>query len=570
MDRRIAFTFEVPYVEDFLYTSRYQMIALGQLCRALVTTDIGLRGLPCVPNSPADLTVIVEPGEVYKEEDVDDTAYGSIPADTTRQIIKQGIIWDDTQLTCPAPTTPGNSVKQLVQITYEEEDTDALSRQFFDGTTVTNQTVEQVRLGKCVVELETGTEAPTGTEVIPTPDSGYAGAWVVTIAHGQTTITAGDIAEYPNAPFIEHTIIDSASKKEVQRSAFNYAAATGPADAYVVALTPAITAYTDGLTIDAKINITNTGDSTLDAGAGAKQIVDLRGAIMTANDLRLNEIETFKFNTTLDKWVLQSFLAVDIPPLMPTSFSGVHCKQIGGDPAHDIEFGIGGGRGEKNLANCILTAPIIKQIDANWAEGNNAGGFPSGITIANGQWYHRFIISKLNGETDAGWDSSPTAVNLLADAVSAGYVDYHRVGSTKLNVGATTIRDFIETVTLGGARITYWETVDLTNKPVFPGATVTSLAALDVPPDVKTTAVFTAGCDTNTGDTSIYFSDPDQASQTPNHTTGFSDNVIENPPTFFGTRHKIRTNTASQVRFTKEGAWGGASNLSFYTIGWEE
>ena len=62
---------------------------------------------------------------------------------------------------------------------------------------------------------------------------------------------------------------------EIQKSAFNVAGTdTGTADAYVVALTPAVTSYTDGLLVafnPANPNVTNS--PTLDAGAGPEAML---------------------------------------------------------------------------------------------------------------------------------------------------------------------------------------------------------------------------------------------------------------------------------------------------------
>jgi hypothetical protein len=72
-----------------------------------------------------------------------------------------------------------------------------------------------------------------------------------------------------------------------------------------------------------------------------------------------------------------------------------------------------------------LTSALVKQIDANWAAGTNQGGFPSGLVLAADTTYRIYLIS--NGSTvDAGFDTSSTAANLLADA--SGYTYYREIG----------------------------------------------------------------------------------------------------------------------------------------------
>jgi hypothetical protein len=64
--------------------------------------------------------------------------------------------------------------------------------------------VSQAQTRKCgvAVQVKAGTAATTGSQVTPTPDAGYIGLWVVTVANGQTTITSGNISLYPGAPLV--------------------------------------------------------------------------------------------------------------------------------------------------------------------------------------------------------------------------------------------------------------------------------------------------------------------------------------------------------------------------------
>lgn len=73
---------------------------------------------------------------------------------------------------------------------------------------------------------------------------------------------------------------------QVQQSAFNTGLDSGVADAYVVTLSPAVTAYTQGLMVTFVANADNiTVTPTLDAGAGTNQIVLLNGALLAAGDI---------------------------------------------------------------------------------------------------------------------------------------------------------------------------------------------------------------------------------------------------------------------------------------------
>lgn len=197
-DRTLVYQNEVPFTVDILQSQKNYYEALSAFMSTILGTSTGLNELACVPSSPPALTVDVEPGQIYIMAQTDPTAYGDIPADTT-QILKQGILAAATTLNTPAPATPGDSIKYLIQFAYSQVDGVPVNRTFYAAA---SSVVDTQRQDLCVVDVKAGTPAPTGTEVTPTPDAGYVGGWVVTVANGQATVTSGDIAEYPGAPFI--------------------------------------------------------------------------------------------------------------------------------------------------------------------------------------------------------------------------------------------------------------------------------------------------------------------------------------------------------------------------------
>ena len=76
-----------------------------------------------------------------------------------------------------------------------------------------------------------------------------------------------------------------------------YAAATGSANAYAVTLDPAPTGYVDGMAVAVKINVDNTGASTLNVnGLGAKPIKKPNGNDVAAGNLKAGSIYTFRYN----------------------------------------------------------------------------------------------------------------------------------------------------------------------------------------------------------------------------------------------------------------------------------
>src|SRR4051812_10089360 len=107
MDREIIYVGQIPLDTDQLKQNKNTMIGLGYALQAILGTGTVVDGLACTATSPAGLTVNVAPGSIYSLQNVDGTAYGSLAPDTTHQIVKQGLVLDTTNLSCPAPGTVG-------------------------------------------------------------------------------------------------------------------------------------------------------------------------------------------------------------------------------------------------------------------------------------------------------------------------------------------------------------------------------------------------------------------------------------------------------------------------------
>lgn len=76
-----------------------------------------------------------------------------------------------------------------------------------------------------------------------------------------------------------------------------YAAATGAANIYAVSLNPVPTTYTEGMALAVKINVDNTGASTVNVnGLGAKAIKKPNGNDVSAGNLKAGSIYTLRYN----------------------------------------------------------------------------------------------------------------------------------------------------------------------------------------------------------------------------------------------------------------------------------
>lgn len=310
MDRPVIYTSEQGRSTDFLFGMRAAMVGLSKLSEAMLGTGTLVVGLGVTPTGPASLTVNVAPGQIYSLQSVDATAYGALAADTTDQVVKQGLLMATQNLSCPAPGTAGFSINYLIQATYQDQDLNNVVLPYFNsanpsqplnGQNNTGAAQPTERHGVCVVAVKAGAAATTGTQTTPAPDAGYVGLAVVTVANGQATITAPNIAVYSAVPQVSSIL------KMMQTSSGVVAADSGAANAYVMTLTPAPAALLPGMevTLD-NITATNTGAATLNVnGLGALPIQYPGGASLQAGALVTGQQATVRLNHAGTAWTLE-------------------------------------------------------------------------------------------------------------------------------------------------------------------------------------------------------------------------------------------------------------------------
>lgn len=125
--------------------------------------------------------------------------------------------------------------------------------------------------------------------------------------------------------------------------------------------------------------------------------------------------------------------------LNPRSYLAGFGLANGTDANNDINIAAGECRNADNDGDITGTI-FVKQIDANWSAGTNAGGFPSNLTIANDTWYHVHAIL-VGGSFDVGFDTSIAAANLISQHSAT---KYRRLGAVKTAAGATTLVAFTQ------------------------------------------------------------------------------------------------------------------------------
>lgn len=236
---------------------------------------------------------------------------------------------------------------------------------------------------------------------------------------------------------------DSLTLGQAQDSGFIYAASSGT-DTITLTLSPAVTAYATGQVFRFKAGGDNTGAATLNVNAVGAKAIQMNGSALAAGAIETGKFYEVIYDGTqfqLAKW--EAF-SNDLPP---TWLSGCTISN-GTDADHDIDIAAGVCVDSTDAVKLTLGFTLPKQIDVSWAEDSDSGvtpsgGFPTGISLSPSTKYHVFVIRKTSdGSVDAGFDTSITAANLLADATD--YSEYRRIGSVQTDASSN-ILAFVQT-----------------------------------------------------------------------------------------------------------------------------
>ncbi|WP_449103813.1 hypothetical protein [Pseudomonas veronii] len=311
MDRQIVYPGQILPETALLQMAKDAMIGSAKLAAAMLGTSTIANGFAVTPTGPASLQIVVAPGEIYAMANIDSLAFSTLPADTTHSILKQGIMLDGVTLSCPAPTTTGQSINYLVQVTYQDQDSTPVLLPYYNsanpalpysGMGNNGLTQNTSRKGVAIVQVKAGASAATGSQVTPAPDSGYVGLFVATVAYGQTTITSGNITQYAGAPLLPSGVLQS-----IQGGNTTYALDTGAVNACAATFFPAITSLVDGLTLRFKAANSNTGAATFSPnGISAAPIVGGNHAALQGGEIAATGDVWVQWNSSIGggSWVL--------------------------------------------------------------------------------------------------------------------------------------------------------------------------------------------------------------------------------------------------------------------------
>lgn len=246
---------------------------------------------------------------------------------------------------------------------------------------------------------------------------------------------------------------------------------------------------------------------------------------------------------------------------------GLTLSNNGSDPVNDIDITAGICRTADNTSAIETSSTLVKQLDASWAVGTNAGGLSSSLTFSLDTWYHAHAIT-VAGVNDIGFDTSITAANLVTDHSATAY---RRIGAV-LTDGAVQLLTFFQFFDWF-----FWVTPahDI-DRAVPVGAEANRNArVISTPLGVEVLADVIHVMETNTnGNSNIGIltaeEEADVAPGTNNSTSANAGSLyaFEGATlTQASRRMLVKTNTSSQI-YDRATSSGGADDTHIFTRGW--
>ena len=215
MDRQIVYPGSIPLDTDLLSIQRNTLLALGSITKAILGSSPIVDGLACTPGS-SGFSVSIGPGTLSMLMSLDDSSFGSLPADPTA-LLKTGV--NEASYAIPLATTPsqGSVLCWLIQATLQEVDDQSLSLQYwnaanptipFSGPNNSGTAQNTRRRTQLLFSAKSSAPVPVGTFAPPSADPGAVPLFGVTTWIGKSAVTADDIVVLPAAPVLQYHLPD--------------------------------------------------------------------------------------------------------------------------------------------------------------------------------------------------------------------------------------------------------------------------------------------------------------------------------------------------------------------------
>lgn len=261
-------------------------------------------------------------------------------------------------------------------------------------------------------------------------------------------------------------------------------------------------------------------------------------------------------NTTLSESEAQT-IAQNAAQLPLNHISGLIVTNNSTDSEHDIDISIGECRNDDDSADYELTSALTKQLDAAFAEGNNAGGLGDTVSLPTSGTIHIFAITKdSDGTADVYADTSTSGAN-----VPSGWSVVRRIHSLKTD-GSDNIVGF-NAVELSGGQVSVDWDVPSGGTANNPGTSAV-LVTTNVPTGFQFLAKFSFHYSSGSG--FVLLTSPDQTDSSPT-SSGVFDLINAAGGTDNSTHKNVLTNTSAQVRY-RVTVSGGGTNIYYSTHGY--
>lgn len=279
--------------------------------------------------------------------------------------------------------------------------------------------------------------------------------------------------------------------------------------------------------------LTTKGDLLVSTGATvARQAIGANGSVPMARSAATNGLA---YVAALNKAIY-----------------GMTYANAAGDVTNDIDIAAGGCM-DATGAYWITTAALTKQLDVNWAVGNNAGGLDTGA-IGNNDYYIWAIARSDSGVTDYLYSLSSTAPTMPSN------YDFKRLIGWFKRVGATIVL-FTTYETCGGGLELLWTSPTLDINLANTLTTVRRTDAVKVPLNFSVIAHLNVGV-TDAASTGAWIYSPDQTDLAPSLTVApLITHVATVAGTLYPSTMRIRTSSAGLIA-----ARATAATMDLYVV----
>lgn len=239
------------------------------------------------------------------------------------------------------------------------------------------------------------------------------------------------------------------------------------------------------------------------------------------------------------------------------------------DAEHDIDISTGVCRDDADTQYAVLSSTLTKKLDATFAEGDNAGGFASGVSLPVSATVHVFLVEK---------DVAPGTFDVMADIsvsganINSGWTKIRRIISLTTDSSSNLHAMQISEIAGGGLHcLRGYPTADV-NTDTNPGTAKVNVT-LPVPTFIEVRAQLAFSIRNNDNNFALIAYPTDgydfiPGTATVPGTAGFDVFASSGSNAYQATVQKeVRTNTSRQISY-RVTASGAGDEVKIYTLGW--